>query len=267
MIRMRRYFVIILCWCAALCLYVPTALGQQTRIAVGAGGGVVVPFGPSERFVPRWHDPEFNGVQAPTQLVHYRPKPGMAFHLETTIRALNIRYTFQRYLWKQDRVACVPRENSDGTSRYLPNGEFDDRSMDYACSGAGDTISHESGRRALLIHQLNASYSFAAIRPRVVIPYAKVGGGLLLTTFHPSVQNNSVRLGVSVLAGGGLRVPIDRNVTLYVEAQYGLHIMSRGGDYSLRAGRAVAADKTVLSTLFDPMHTLQAIVGIRVRVR
>lgn len=248
-------------------MYVPTALGQQTRIAVGAGGGVIVPFGPSERFAPRWQDPEFNGVTGPTQLVHYRPKPGMAFHLETAIRALNIRYTFQRYLWKQDRVACTPHVDNTGRSQYLPNGEFDDRSMRYTCGGSGETVSHEQGRRALVLHQLNASYSFAATRPRVVIPYAKIGGGLLLTTFHPSVQNNHVRLGLSILAGGGLRVPIDRNVTLYVEVQYGLHLMSRSGDYSLRAGRSVAADKTVLSTLFEPMHTLQAIIGIRVRVR
>lgn len=250
-----------------MCVYVPSSFGQQTRIAVGAGGGVSVPFGPSERFVPRWQDETFHGVRGPTQLVHYRPKLGMAFHLETTIRALNIRYTFQRYLWKQDRVACLPHDDNLGSAQYLPNGEFDDRSMRYACHGGGEKISRENERRPLLVHQLNASYSFAAVRPRLVIPYAKVGGGLLLSTFHPNVQNADIRLGVSILAGGGLRIPIDRSVTLYIEAQYGLHVMSRGGDYSLRAGRAVAADKTVLSTLFEPMHTLQAIVGIRVRVR
>lgn len=264
---MRYFLLSILCGCVLLGAAMPDAFGQQTRIAIGAGGGVMVPFGPSDRFAPRWANPEYSGQNAPTQLVHYRPKPGMGFHLETSIRELNIRYTFQRYQWKRDRVACVPSDDNTADASLRPNGEFDDRNMRYNCGGGGDKISAESARRPLQVHQLNVSYNFAAVRPQTVIPYAKVGGGILLTTFHSSVQNNNIRLGVSLLAGGGLRIPLDRNISLYAEAQYALNLMSRGGDYSLRAGRAVAANKTVLSAVFDPMHALQAIVGIRIRVR
>lgn len=264
---MRHILLSIFCACALSLGLISAAHAQQTRIAVGAGGGVMVPFGPSDRFAPRWENPEYNGYNAPTQLVHYRPKTGMGFHLETSIRELNIRYTFQRYQWKQDRVACTPSDDNLGEASLRPDGEYDDRNMQYTCGGGGETLAAESSRRPLQIHQLNVSYAFAAVRPQVVIPYAKVGGGILLSTFHASEQNNRIRLGVSLIAGGGLRIPLDRNISLYAEAQYAMHLMSRGGDYSLRAGRAVAADKTVLSALFDPLHSLQAIVGIRVRVR
>lgn len=264
---MRHIVLSILCASALLFAGMSNGYAQQTRIAIGAGGGVAVPIGPSERFVPRWENTEYGGLQAPTQLVHYRPKAGMAFHLETAIRELNIRYSFQRYLWKRDRVACVPAEDNANDAVLLPNGEFDDRNVLYRCQAGGDRIQADPTRRALFVHQLDVSYAFVAIRPRVIIPYAKVGGGVLLTMFHPSEQNSNVRLGLSILAGGGLRVPLDRNISLYLETQYALHLMSRGGDYSLRAGRAVAADKTVLSALFAPMHAVQAIVGIRVRVR
>lgn len=264
---MRHLFFAIVIGYASLVVATPSAMAQQTRIAIGVGGGVYTPMGPSDRFAPRWRNPEYTGQQAPTQLVHYRPKPGMGFHIETAIRELNIRYTFQRYQWKQDRVACRANEDDFGGAPLLPNGEFDDRNVQYDCDVPKDRISADPTRRPLQLHQLNVSYSFVAVRPRTIIPYATIGGGLLLTTFHTSVQNSNIRLGVSVIAGGGLRIPIDRNISLYFEAQYALHMMSRGGNYSLRAGRAVAADKTVLSSLFDPMHSLQAIIGIRVRVR
>lgn len=264
---MRHILLSTLCASALFCAVFSTAHAQQTRIAIGAGGGMSVPIGPSERFIPRWENPEYNGLQAPTQLVHYRPKLGMAFHLETSIRELTIRYTFQRHLWKRDRVACVPAEDNVYDAVLLPNGEFDDRNVLYHCDAGGARIPADPSRRAHLVHQLDVSYAFVAVRPRIIIPYAKVGGGVLLTMFHPSEQNNSIRLGLSVLAGGGLRIPLDRNISFYVETHYALNLMSRGGDYSLRAGRAVASDKTVLSALFSPMHTIQATVGIRVRVR
>jgi|GEM_PF-5196725 len=264
---LRHIFTLLAGFCTLVLWIATPASAQHTRIAIGAGGGVSAPIGPSDRFAPRWYNPEFTGAQGPTQLVHYRPKPGMAFHVETAIRELNIRYTFQRYQWRKDRVACIPSEQNTGDATRLPNGEYDDRNVLYQCGLDKETVDAKAGRRPLQLHQLSVSYNFVAVRPQIVIPYAKIGGGLLLTTFHTSVQNNNIRLGASIIAGGGLRVPIDRNISLYLETQYALHLMSRGGNYSLRAGRAVAVNHTVLSAIFDPMHSFQAILGIRVRVR
>lgn len=251
-----------------LCVAAPRALyAQEARISVGVGGGGAVPMSASDRFVPRFTDVGFAGNEHPTSLVHLRPKTGMLLHLEALIGRLSIRYSFQRFGWNSDRVACRPAGDPPGTALLLPNGEFDDRALSYQCERPRERIAPEEARRALSMHQISGAVEFVAIRPRVVIPYATIGGGLLLTTFQASAQNNTLRPGLALLAGGGLRIPFDRNISLVIEARYALHLMARGGDYSLRAGRAVAADKSVLSATIDPMHAFQSTISIRIRIR
>lgn len=249
-----------------LCTAFPAA-AQEARISLGVAGGVGVPIGPSDRFVPRFVDPNYVGDRMPTQLVHFRPKTGMVLQLEALIGRLSIRYAFERFGWRDDRIACAPASNNPNDAILRPNGEYDDRGILYDCGPNTGTVSADSGRRALQIHQLSGAMEFVAIRPRMFIPYATVGGGILLTTFHTSTQNNALRPGLSLLVGGGLRIPFDRNISMFIEARYGLHLMARGGDYSLRAGRAVAADKSVLSATLDPLHNIQAVIGFRLRVR
>lgn len=251
-----------------LCVVGPRALyAQEARISVGVGGGVSVPMSASDRFVPRFIDASFAGNANPTYLVHLRPKPGMLLQLEALIGRLSIRYSFQRFGWNSDRIACRPGGDPPGTALLLPNGEYDDRALSYQCERPRERIAAEEARRALSMHQLSGAMEFVAIRPRVIIPYATIGGGLLLTTFQMSAQNNTLRPGLAILVGGGLRIPFDRNISMVIEARYALHLMARGGDYSLRAGRAVAAEKTVLSATVDPMHAFQSTISFRMRIR
>lgn len=251
----------------ALCLLGSPAQAQDARISLGVGGGVALPLSPSDRFVPRFADADVVGDRGATLLTHYRPKTGMLLHLEALIGNLSIRYTFQNYGWKSDRIACRPTEGGNAQASRLPNGEFDDRQITYNCNVGRDRIGAQDNRRSLSVHQISGATQFVAIQPRVIIPYATIGGGLLLTNFQTANQNTAVRPGLSFLVGGGLRIPFDRNFSMFIETRYALHLMARGGDYSLRAGRAVAAEKTVLSAVIDPLHSLQAIVGLRMRVR
>lgn len=242
------------------------AAAQEARVSLGVAGGVDLPLSPSDRFVPTFDDLSL-GTTGQTLLVHQRPSVGMRLQLETVIGNLAIRYGFQRNGWRSDRIRCRPVDATTGPAHLLPNGEFDDRSMDYDCGGSRSKQASDHERRPRLVHTIEAATEIAAIRPTRVIPYASIGGGIALTTYQTASQNNALRMGVMALIGGGLRVPFDRNFSLIVETRYNLTLMARGGDYSLRAGRAVAAHKSVMSAAIDPYHAIQAVVGLRVRVR
>ncbi len=240
---------------------------NDARISLGVGGGAGVPFGPSSRFAPRWVEPDFNGSQGETMLTHYRPAAGMMLHLEILIQHLHIRYNFHRYGWRSDTIACTPADDNTGIAYLRPDGEFNDRTMSYHCGGDQGRIARASSRRPLMMHDLGVGWDFQAVRAQYVIPYAHIQAGLLLTTFHISDERNTPRLGMAFKGGGGLYVPIDQTIGVYVEAMYALHVMSRGDNYGLRAKRAVEAHKSIMSVLFDPMHALQFSLGLRVRIR
>lgn len=248
------------------CMPWENAFAQEARISIGVGGGVGLPLSASDRFVPRFADADFVGDHNPTVLVHQVPKLGMLLQLDALIGNLSIRYAFQRYGWQRDRIACSPADDAANATR-LPNGEFDDRMMDYHCARPRGRMAAPDDRRALQMHQISGAYEIAAVQPRILIPYASIGAGILLTTFQTASQNNALRPGLMLAIGGGVRIPFDRNISMFIETRYALHLMARGGDYSLRAGRAVAADKTILSATIDPLHSIQALIGFRLRVR
>ena len=250
-----------------ICGVTSTSAAQATRIALGVSGGTSVPLSATDRFVPRFEDLATTTATGPTFLVHQRPRTGMNLQVEATIRNMYLRYRFSRAAWAQDRVRCRPADPSSGDATLLPNGEYDDRTMAYDCDGERARMARDPDRRNRHSHSILAGLEFQALDPWRVIPFATIGGGLVLTQYHPESQNSAIRPGIAVQVGGGLLFPVDRNVTIYIETQYNLTLMTRGGNYSLRAGRAVAAGRTVLSAVVDPIHAVDATIGIRFRIR
>lgn len=263
----RRVATATLAVVALLVLLVPSAYAQEARVSLGAGAGMELPLSPSDRYAPTFAPPTMAGGVGPTLLVNQRPSVGLRLQLEAVIGDLAVRYGFHGTGWRKDRIRCVPAEGSPGRATLLPNGEFDDRTMDYDCRAPHAKQEPDADRRTRVVHTIEAATEIPALRPTRVIPYASLGGGLALSTYQTASQNTGIRLGVVAIVGGGLRIPIDRNVAIIFETRYSLTLMARGGDYSLRAGRAVAANKTVLSAVIDPYHGFQTSVGIRVRVR
>lgn len=264
--RHNLKFVVIGIVIAAL-LLPGVSLAQEARVSMGVGGGVNLPLSVSERFVPRFQDFGTGTIQGQSYLVHQRPAPAMSLQLEALIRTMYIRYRFNRGGWIDDTLRCVPSSDNTGSALLLPSGEIDDRSMLYDCSVDRHRVSPDPDRRRRSTHHIVAGIEIRAVERFRLIPYATVGGGMILTQYHPAAQGSSVRFGLNVQGGGGVYFPIDRNLSVFAETQYSLTLMGRGGNYSLRAGRAVAANKTVLSAVIDPQHAFDVMVGIRFRVR
>lgn len=255
-------------WIAlALLAILPKAHAQDARISLGVAGGANLPVSVSERFVPRFEDVDYGGTSAPTLLVHQRPRAGVNLQVEALIRTMHLRYRFTRNSWGADRLRCAPAADNTAIALRLPNGEFDDRAMTYDCDPERLRLRSDPARRALNRHQLLVGIEAPALPRWRVVPYASAGGGIVLTQYHSADQDSSIRLGLNVYIGGGFSVPIDKSVTLYLESHYALTLMARGGNYSLRAGRAVAANRTVLSAAIDPLHAFDIMAGIRLRIR
>lgn len=253
--------------CALLLALAPAARAQEARVSLGVAGGAQLPLSVSDRFAPRFERTDSPQNSGPTYLVHQRPKVAMNLQLEALIRTMFIRYRFSRGGWGDDRIRCAPDASAPGSATRLPSGDFDDRSINYDCGVDRERMDANPDRRARNSHQILVGVEVRAIVPWRIIPYGSIGGGLALTQYTPAEQSSAVRFGLTVIGGGGLLFPIDRNISVYFETHYALTLMSRGGNYSLRAGRAVAADRSVLSAVIDPLHALDFTLGVRFRIR
>lgn len=254
-----------------LCALSPNNALAQTSIGVEVAGGATLPVGAFDRFVPRL-DPELSSAtEGPSQLLRTRPSPGFHLALAAHVGALSVRYRFTRTGWRDDQLQCAVADEARGTAAdtaYLEgNGEIDDSAVAYDCSQGEIPIEASAGRSALILHDLFARFRLEPRRSLPVIPALLLGGGFSLTTFDDNATRNPLRLGLLLSAGGGVRIPIDAQLSVVLDAAYDLRIISQAGSYALRASRAVQADRSIASAVFSPLHAFSFNLGIVFLIR
>lgn len=258
----------------ALLVVLPLHPGEaygQTSIGVEVAGGATLPVGAFDRFVPRL-DPELSSAaEGPSQLFRTRPAPGFHLALAAHVGALSVRYRFTRAGWRDDQLQCGVDEGARGTTAdtaYIEgNGEIDDSAVIYDCNQDRALLEPVAGRGALVLHDLFARFRLQPRRSLPVIPALLLGGGFSLTTFDANATRNPLRLGLLLSAGGSVRIPVDTQLSVVLDATYDLRVISQAGSYALRASRAVQADRSIASALFSPLHAFSFNLGIVFLIR
>ncbi|TVR04667.1 MAG: hypothetical protein EA398_01540 [Deltaproteobacteria bacterium] len=254
--------------CALLCLALATprpSTAQPPRFGLQADLGTAIAIGPGARSTIDLANPRTDGdrtVGNPFLADVYRA-PALRLGVTLQLAELEIRYALERAQWSHARVLCT----SEDTATRRGNGGVDDRGISWDCSGSGDRIEPSEARGAFLAHHLSGGTRIYAGELIGTFPWAAFATGLSLSRFDRDAQRRRLRAGVHASVGGGLDVPIDRNLTLVADIRYQGTLFAATARFTDNARRVSALDRGVLGATFDPQHTILLGIGFRSNLR
>lgn len=248
-----------------MCLAVD--VGAQSRFGLELDLGADAPLGPTMRSVISLETQPEAGDEAVgvPRLSNRRNRVGVHAGLSAHVGTLEVEYRFERLAWNGARVQCV----GDREARQLANGEVEDAEVRYDCEVANDRIAYDGeNERPLLFHHLIISPRFYLGSMASVLsedddskrapprPFATVGGGLTVAQYDEPNLGATTRAGFNVGGGAGVEFPIERRLSIGIDARYILSLVSAPSSPSASSGRAVATERNVLGALMDPVHRI-----------
>jgi hypothetical protein len=265
---------------AALSFAVIAAAGApvqaQSRFALELDLGFDQPLSPSVHDAVLLSDAESGETSASAGtpiLVNRLNRPGFHVGVSALISTLEVRYRFERFAWRGARALC----EGDREAARLPNGEVEDAEVVYSCTRPGERISvpgDEEG--ALTFHHVSVGPRFYLRRPQrsvvrdgVLVErdrtrlYGILNGGVTLAGYEDPNLGRRLKPGLNAGAGGGAEFQVDRRISIAFDVRYTLSMVAGSSSPTVRAGRAAANDRNVVSALFDVYHRVGANLGFR----
>lgn len=242
-----------------------SATAQPPRFGAQLDLGAVAPLGPAARSSIRLRDPRTEddlSVGSPELSDVYRTlalRPGLTVQLGNA----ELRYAFERGNWSHARVRCT----STDTAIERGNGAIDDRGIRWECLDTPERGRANDAWPAYSAHHISGGARFYAPEILSTYPWGGGGAGLTFTRFDRDAQRSRLRAGTHAHVGGGIDLPIDRNLTLGFDLRYQVTLLAATARFADNARRASTTGRGVAGAVLDVQQGIILGLGFRANLR